>query len=633
MQLVSKLDTVLKGYEGRIIMQNSLKWEDSIYSEGSDMFVSIRNPKLGDTVKISIRLFKDSPVKCIYLRYTRNGEERLEIMELAKTKGRFKYYSAELLINQPIIKYHFIICSDEKTYFYNQAGAFNYVINEENDFKIVADFNDPGWPEDAMFYLIFVDRFFNGNKKNDIKTGEYKYRGFVATKREWDEKPGKYEEYGSIDFFGGDLEGVKEKIPYLKELGINAIYLNPIFDGATNHKYDCNDYMQVARHYGGDKALVELVEELHKENMKIVLDISINHTGDLCKWIKEKPEFYFLRPDGELERWSGSNNLCTLNYSNNDLIDIIYKFEDSVLKHWLNAPFKIDGWRFDVGQSVGKMNKIQEDKKIWKEIRKELKNVNENAYLFTENMYDCREYLQGDMWDGSMNYMGFLRPVREYLGEFDFTLSWRMGNCEDLLKNGIIFKNEVINYHAGIPYQVQRNCFNNIGTHDIHRIHTSKFISEANALTAMVMLMTFKGVPCIYYGDEIGLSGEMGPLEFARYPMDWNEKNWNKKINDAYKNMIKLRNKRKVLKNGCFTMLMAEKHAISYARFNEKEAIIFVNSQYDEERVVEIPVGYIGHVTKLGFLYGENDSCEFDNDKVKIKLKPEETVLLDLKLK
>lgn len=614
-------------------MSHGLNWEESIYSEGSGMFLNIRNPKIGDQLRIGIRLFRDSPVDKIYLRYTRNGEEKIEQMKPGGEKGKFVTYRKSITVNQPLIKYHFIICTNEKCYFYNQAGLFEYVINEDNDFKIVADYEEPDWVEEAIFYQIFVDRYFNGNRENDIKDGEYCYKGFVSSKRDWNEKPGAHQEFGAVDFFGGDLEGVRKKIPYLKSLGINALYLNPIFEAATNHKYDCNNYMKVDKCFGGNNALIELVEVLHKQGMKIILDISINHTGDLCKWVKEKPEFYFVKPDGSLEHWSGSNNLCTLNYSCEELMDTIYRNEDSVLKHWMKAPFEIDGWRFDVGQNVAKMDRVQKDKEVWREIRTELKGLNPEAYIFTENMFDCREYLQGDMWDGSMNYMGFLRPVRKYLGEFDFTLSWAIGNKKDTVKNGIVFRNEMINHFAGIPYQIQRNSFNLIGSHDIHRIHSSPYIGKKNALTAMIMLMTFKGVPCIYYGDETGLRGETDALEYCRYPMDWNSENWDRETNNVYRYMIKLRRKRKVLKEGCFMMLLAEEHAIAYARFNRKEAILFVNSQYSGKKTIEIPVGYIGDAAETETIYGLNDSIETDGDLLRVKLEAEETLLLDIKLK
>lgn len=613
-------------------MEQQLRWEDSIFSEGTEMFLNIRNPGIGDEINIRLRAFADSPIKNVYLRYSRNGLEKIDQMSRGKSDGKFIYYSIKIIVNQPLIKYHFIICTDEKGYFYNQAGLFEYVINEDKDFKIVADFQEPAWTEDAIFYQIYVDRFFNGNKYNDIQTGDYRYRGFAATKMEWDEKPGSHDKYKGIDFYGGDLEGVKEKIPYLKSLGISALYLNPIFQAATNHKYDCNDYMSVDKSFGGNTALVELVEALHAQGIKIILDISVNHTGDLCEWLAEKPGFYFIKPDGTFETWNGSDNLCTLNYSSEELIDRIYRLEDSVLKHWMKAPFKIDGWRFDVGQSVAKMDRVQEDKKVWRDIRKELKGLNPDAYLFTEHMFDCREYLQGDMWDGSMNYMGFLRPMRKYLGEYDFTLSWVIGNKEMAVKNGTIFKQEVINHFSSIPYQVQRNSFNLIGSHDVHRIHTSDYISKKNALTAVVMLMTFKGVPCIYYGDEIGLEGKHGPLEFCRYPMEWNKEKWDMETYDSYIGMIKLRDTRKVLKNGCFMMLLAQEHAIAYARFNEKEAIIFVNSQYPEEKSLEIPVGYVGNLSELKLIYGSNETCELDGNFLRMRLRPEETLLLDFKL-
>jgi len=606
-----------------------VNWMDSVFSDGSIRFVSNPLPKLNEKISIAIRMLKDSPVEKAYIRYTLNGEERVVELEEKDIKGNFIYYWTRIKIEEPVLKYHFILCTRDNVYYYNQMGLFEHFITEDYDFKLIADFEKPSWVDDAIFYQIFVDRFYNGNTENDVKDGEYTYRGFSSKKMNWQDKPGKYEIYGNLDFFGGDLEGIAQKIDYLKELGVNALYLNPIFEAPSNHKYDCADYFNVDKHFGGNRALEQLNKKLHEEDMKIILDISINHTGDTHHWFKEKRDFYYFYDDENYEAWCGVKSLPVLKYENSEVRNAIYKDEKSVLKYWLKEPYCIDGWRFDVGHYTAKVKGSTIYREIWREIRRELKTLNKDAYLIAEHWTDAEEYLQGDMWDSIMNYFGFFRPVRKYLGENDLFTSWKIKNPMKT-KNGINFSKEVMQHFARLPYIIQGMQFNLLSSHDVHRFHNSPTISRKNILTGIVMLLTFIGIPCIYYGDEIGLEGDLGDLSNCRYPFNWDEKKWDKEIYATYKRLIALRRKEKVLINGSFKILTADDSSISYARFNEDEAIIFINSQDKEERTIYIPLLTIGDFNNFEVIFnnGEESEIAYENGLIVVNLKPEQTYLI-----
>lgn len=606
-----------------------VNWMDSVFSDGSIRFVSNPLPQLNEKITISIRMLKDSPVEKAYIRYTLNGEERVVELEEKDIKGNFIYYWTRIKIEEPVLKYHFILCTRDNVYYYNQMGLFEHFITEDYDFKLIADFEKPSWVDDAIFYQIFVDRFYNGNTENDVKDGEYTYRGFSSKKMNWQDKPGKYEIYGNLDFFGGDLEGIAQKIDYLKELGVNALYLNPIFEAPSNHKYDCADYFSVDKHFGGNRALEQLNKKLHEEDMKIILDISINHTGDTHHWFKEKRDFYYFYDDENYESWCGVKSLPVLKYENPEVRNAIYKDEKSVLKYWLTEPYCIDGWRFDVGHYTAKVKGSTIYREIWREIRRELKTLNKDAYLIAEHWTDAEEYLQGDMWDSIMNYFGFFRPVRKYLGENDLFTGWKIKNPMKT-KNGINFSKEVMQHFARLPYIIQGMQFNLLSSHDVHRFHNSPTISRKNILTGIVMLLTFIGIPCIYYGDEIGLEGDLGDLSNCRYPFNWDEKKWDKEIYETYKRLIALRRTEKVLIDGSFKILTADDSSISYARFNEDEAIIFINSQDKEERTIYIPLLTIGDFNNFEVIFnnGEESEIAYENGLIVVNLKPEQTYLI-----
>lgn len=607
-------------------------WLNTIFSDGSDRFLSKCNPEIGDNVKVKMRVIQKSPVQRVYLRRLTNGEETLIQMEEAQ-EGKYSIYIADVTINQPMVNYHFIILTEDRTYFYNQLGVFQYNINEDYDFKIIADFFEPSWVKESIFYQIFVDRFFNGDTSNDVKDFEYEEYGFSSKAIHWNKPPGNYEEYGNLNFYGGDLKGIEKKINYLKNLGVNALYLNPVFSSPSNHKYDCDNFFEVDKHFGGNKGLEELVKKLHENGIKVILDISINHTGITNKWIKEYPEYYYEKENGDFELWNGVKTLPVLNYTNNELQNIIFKSEDSVLNHWLKPPYNIDGWRLDVGHNVGKMNKVQMDKDLWREIRQSIKSVNDNAYIVAEHWTDCSEYLQGDMWDGTMNYFGFMRPVRRYLGENDKFLSWKIENLKMKTNNGEIFKEEVMRHYGKLPHQLQNLQLNLLSSHDLHRLHTSPMIDIENLKTAIVMLFTFIGVPCVYYGDEVLIQGDYLSDQGSRYTMEWRSEYQDKEIYELYKRMIELRKKESVLKNGSFKFLKCNSKNVVYSRFNENEAIIFVKSQDRRKNFIVIPLDSIGDVDFLEILYGDGFKYEVNENVLHCHVDKEDTILIKVYLK
>lgn len=614
---------------------DNTQWTKSIFSDGTNMFVNNQNPKYGDTVEIKIRMLKGSPIEKVYIRYLRNGEETLNLMELAKeeSQGKFQYYKVSVKLDIPTLNYHFIILTADKTYFYNQLGLTEYIITEDYDFRIIADFESSEWVKNAVFYQIFVDRFFNGDLDSDVKDFEYSNDGFDSKHIPWGQAPGEYEQYGCLDFYGGDLQGVEQKIQYLKELGVTALYLNPIFDSVSNHKYDCKDYFNVDKHFGGNEALQSLVKKLHENGIKVIVDISINHTGNTNAWFKEKPEYYYEKEDGDFEYWNGVRSLPVLNYTNEQVRNVIYKGEDSVLKHWLKPPYNIDGWRLDVGHNVGKMHKVKMDKEIWRDVRKSIKSVNDEAYIVAEHWTDCSEYLQGDMWDGTMNYFGFMRPVRRYLGEMDKFLSWKVGGLKMTTGDGRILEEEVSRHYGKLPYQLQTLQLNLLSSHDLHRLHNSPYVEKEDVKAAIMMLFTFRGAPCVYYGDEVMLDGHTNVGQGCRYPMEWDEEKWDKDIISLYKSMISLRKQENVLIDGSFKFLIDEGKKTSYCRFNDEEAIIFVNSQENEKSEINLDLETIGEICKVDILNKTELAYEVSNNMLVFSIEPKESLLIKVNLK
>ena len=392
-------------------------------------------------------------------------------MSHVDTKGRFDYYAINLALGTKMIKYHFRTVGQYRLY-YNVFGASEH-FSEEWEFEFTPGFKTPDWAKGAVMYQIMVDRFNNGDKSNDVMTNEYAYIGRGVSKVEnWMEPPAVD---GTRQFYGGDLQGVIDKLEYLEKLGVEVIYFNPIFVSPSNHKYDTQDYDYIDPHFGkivndngklledGDnnnehaqrykvrttdlanleasnKLFVELVEKAHAHGIKISIDGVFNHCGSFNKWM-DKEKFYtknknyksgayiskdspynlyfkFLEdrwPDNNsFEGWWGFDTLPKLNYEGSkELCDYIIE----VGKKWVSPPYNVDGWRLDVAADLGHSQEFNHE--FWKKFRKAVKEANPEAIILAEHYGDANSWLQGDQWDTIMNYDGFMDPVTWFLTGVD----------------------------------------------------------------------------------------------------------------------------------------------------------------------------------------------------------------------
>ena len=570
---------------------------NSIYTDGSSYFVSNPNPKKGETITIKLRVLKNDQIQNILFRTRINGEE--VIIPMLKEKepvGYVDYYYVDIKTYEDVLQYQFYICAD-KLYFYNQRGIFEYLPNETYDFKIITDYLQPSWVKEGVFYQIFPERFCNGNPENDVVDNEYYFDNYPTKKiKNWNEPPKRYPEAHCLDFYGGDLNGITKKIPYLKELGITALYINPIFYAATIHKYDCLDYFQVDPHFGGNEGLAELTKVAHENNIKVVIDISINHTGIAHKWFnkegiffdkkvgaynninsKERKYYYFNKETNEYHSWLGVETLPSLNYTSEELRQIIYKADDSVLKTWLKPPYRIDGWRFDVAHTTTRNDLIQPHHEIWPEIRKAIKETNPKAYILAEDWWDSNQFLQGDEWDSPMNYFGFARPVRDFLGDGDFNITRHKELKNYTAKgNAYILANRILEHFSKLSFQIQENQFNLLDSHDVARLHNNKNIPYEHYVGALITMFSMIGTPNIYYGDEVEIEGYTDSMEGCRYPFPWDKDYKATKHFPLYQKLCKLKTKELALKYGGFKILSCENKTLVYARTTLDETIITV---------------------------------------------------------
>jgi alpha-glucosidase len=394
-----------------------------------------------------------------------------------------------------------------------------------------------------------------------------------------------------VEFYGGDLPGVEAHLDYLSDLGVNAIYLNPIFTAYSNHRYDVADYENVDPHLGGNSALESLRRALADRDMRFILDIVPNHCGVKHPWFQAAQAnpnsasaeyFTFHRHPDEYETWLGVRHLPKLNYRSAALRDQIYAGTDSVFRRWLRPPYSIDGWRVDVANMLARHGKDQLEAEVWMGIRQAVKAENPRAYLLGENFFDSSAQLQGDRLDATMNYAGFTNPLLYWLDRFQVNQHGQPRHVESKVPlTTEAFAATWEASRAAIPWTIARQQFNLLGSHDTARIlHVVNGDPALNRL-AVAFLLTYVGVPCIYYGDEIGMRA--GDSLSARDPMIWESERWDIELRSFYQTLIRLRRTSSALIDGGFQILSCEENTLAYLRDTADEQILVIGNRGPEE--------------------------------------------------
>ncbi|MCR4731708.1 MAG: glycoside hydrolase family 13 protein [Lachnospiraceae bacterium] len=441
---------------------------DALFSDGTKYYQNPPEPKSGDTVTIRLRTAKGED--CVVVLCT--GDERIPFSrEVESTDPYFDYFKGDLQLEEDNVSYYFEIRTMEETIYYDRFGASDEV-RWQYRFTIAPDFSTPDWSKGAVMYQILVDRFADGDMGNDVEDHEYHYiTSYSSRIRDWNALPANFD---VCNFYGGDLEGVRQKLFYLKGLGIEAIYFNPLFVSPSNHKYDIQDYDHIDPHYGvikvdGGECLADgdydnhhatmykkrvtalenleasneffanFVKEAHEKGIRVILDGVFNHCGSFNKWLdregiydgeegydpgayvsKDSPYHDFFRffSSGEgdwpynnsYDGWWGHDTLPKLNYEGSQ------KLEDYIIgigRKWVSPPYNCDGWRLDVAADLGHSQEYNH--KFWKRFRREVKEANPQAIVLAEHYGDASSWLAGDQWDTVMNYDAFMEPVSFFL--------------------------------------------------------------------------------------------------------------------------------------------------------------------------------------------------------------------------
>ncbi len=502
---------------------------NSIFSDETEMFRSPSEPDPNETVTIRIRIRKDGVRRVMLL----TAEPEMAIlMHCSRSDETFDYYETQIVCLENKVCYSFLIETDSCNISYQKNGARLLGPGEKPDiryaFSFTPGFHVPQWARGAVQYQIMVDRFCNGNPGNDVTNNEYYYvMGHARHMDDWD---APVDDTDIRNFYGGDLQGVMSKLDYLQQLGVEVIYLNPIFISPSSHKYDTQDYDHIDPHfavieedvdhamqswethngyapryikrvtsvfnlYASDNYFARLCQELHGRGMKIILDGVFNHCGSYNKWMDregiylgkagyetgafqdvESPyrKYFSFREKGsgrygDYEGWWGYSTLPKLNYEGSpELCEQILE----IAEKWASAPYSIDGWRLDVAADLGHSDEFNHS--FWKKFRQRVKKVNPDILILAENYGDSMSWLQGDEWDTVMNYDAFMEPVTYFLTGME---KHSDGFSQDLYQNGQAFFDTMLAKMARMQEPSLYSAMNELSNHD-----HSRFLTRTNRM-------------------------------------------------------------------------------------------------------------------------------------------------------
>ncbi|MHA2169868.1 MAG: maltodextrin glucosidase [Candidatus Kariarchaeaceae archaeon] len=609
---------------------NDINWKETVHSDGTSEFISPSNPNIGDKIIFRIKIYKHNPLKTVYLVIAPEGEELVLQMEKRRTDSFFTYYEIDWRVESKLLSYRFMLLSEKKQYWFNARGLVSFVPSDHFNFKLILNFENPIWIPQSIFYQIFPDRFFDGNPSINVKTDEYTYRGRSTVARTWGELPNiSSKTYSHVDFYGGDLRGIYEKIPYLLSLGINALYLNPIFTSYSNHKYDTVDFKEIDPHFGNNIEFSKLVQELHQQGIRIILDGVFNHTGSHHTWFKSAQAdphskyvnyYTFWEHPNNYLSWFGHKSLPKLNYMSQDLKKEIYDDEDSVAQYWLKEPYNVDGWRIDVANMLARQQDYQIFNKIWEELRIAVKSVNPACYLMGEHFFDPTPLLNGTRLDAVMNYRGFYNPVLKWILQTDkigiiTEKQYKRREIKAKFSSETLHR-QMLEFRAVLPFQLQLLQFNLLTSHDVPRLMTLMQNDLSRVKLAVIFLFTYIGVPSIYYGDEIGMEGKRDPD--CRRCMIWDESKWNSELLLFYKTLIQIRRSSQALQQGSFREIFIQDLIYCFIRQYKEDLVLVVLNNSDEEKLIEIPVWKLGLLSGVFSSLLDDAKIEIQNGSIKI---------------
>jgi len=548
---------------------------DEPHHDPSDLYVVEQPDAPGGEAVLRARVPVDV-ADTVAVRWVEDGEARSAKAE----RDGDGWWTARFPVNKSVTHYRWLLAGGDVGYAWlNGNGVVTHDIPDADDFVLSLDAG-PAWHLESVVYEIFPDRFATSGL--DVEPPDW------AVRRDWNDLPEGRSPNTPYEWFGGDLRGIEAHLDHIESLGANVIYLTPIFPAGSTHRYDSTTFARVDPLLGGDAALESLVAAAHARGLRVISDLTTNHTGDKHEWfVAGERDLYLFDESGDYEAWWGIKTLPKLNWLSADLRSRI----QGVTRKWLQPPYSLDGWRVDVANMSGRTGDTDVNSDVAPTLRAAL---NTDSLLVMEHFHDYRPDFRG--WHGAMNYAGFSRPVWTWLrGDFDvpyFELPVTMPNV-----GGKAAVATMRAFRAGVPWPFSLHSWAILDSHDSPRFRTIAG-SRERQLVGIGLQMTTPGVPMVFAGDELGLEGAWG--EDARRTIPWDRPDtWDTTLLDAYKRLIALRRSSDALARGSIRYAYVDDDVIAYMRETRDERLLCLASRAPHDPI-RLPF------TSLETLYGDD---------------------------
>lgn len=554
-----------------------------VHHDGSQLYVSSQSPNLDDVIILTLRTSLEAVPDRVFLRTVADGEPQFFEAQLVTTTETDNWWQAKLRMHNPFMHYRWLVSGGAFTYSWlNAQGLVNHDIPDINDFFVSSTTGPPAWALREPVYQIFPDRFSRSQDKDQVGVLVQSVPEW-AVPRSWDDHPEGRGPNTPFEYFGGDLWGAAQRLEHIDDLGCGVVYSTPVFPAGSTHRYDADTFDEIDDLLGGDQAMNNLVNEVHKRGMYFLGDITLNHCGMNHQWFESalepaalEREFFSFDPALEhgYECWCGVPSLPKFNYTSELLRERLITSDSAPLRTWLQGEHGWDGWRVDVANMSGRLREMDLTHEIARLTRETMSAESDDLVLLAEHGHDASGDLQGDGWHGTMNYAGFTRPVWAWLRSDNFHEQFMGVPTEVPQYTGSEAVETIRAFHGRIPWRALLASWNILSSHDTARIRSVVGTPERQE-AAIALAVGLPGIPMVFAEDEIGAQGLWG--EDSRTPFPWHKPDvWDRETLQTYRTLLRLRRSNPTLATGGLRWVAVSDDVIIFTRDSEAQSVLFV---------------------------------------------------------
>jgi alpha-glucosidase len=558
------------------------------HHDGSELYVVDRPDELGGDATLRLRTPRGAANR-VLLRYTRDGEPHTVEALVDSEDDEETWWRATFSVVNPATRYRWLLAGGDTGYgWLTGNGIYPHEVPSADDFVLGLE-SGPDWHLSSVVYEIFPDRFASFGFERSAPDW--------AEPRAWDELPNGRSRATPREWYGGDLAGIEQHLDHVESLGANVLYLTPIFPAGSNHRYDATSFDRIDPVLGGDESFASLLRAADARGMRVVGDLTLNHTGKGHDWFvaaqadshAAERDFYYFDPSVPYgyESWMGVPSLPKLDWRSDELRARMRR----IIGRWLDAG--LAGWRVDVANMTGRRGAVE----LNHEIARFARDAAANALVVAEHGHDYRPDLDGTGWHGVMNYAGFLKPTWWWLRS-DEVETDVFSSAPAPRYDGGELVSVMRRYRTGVPWTAVAHSWTLLDSHDTARFSTVVGRSRAVHEVGVGLSATTPGVPMIFAGDEIGLEGAWG--EDGRRTMPWSDRRrWDDGLFGTYRSLVSIRRSSDALARGGIRYLHVSDDAVLYLRESRTESLLCLAARASHDPI-STPF------TDLETLYGED---------------------------